>query len=164
MHHRRAILSFVAQLDSAELPLFFALLIKPLQVVSDESSEITNQYWSSGSISMDDFVTLDFLKYFTVDNMATICWKKIHGFLHVVEDVLGTFDKFHLGSFLNLLMGIVVRILGCCTFSLDGAKGIQSSSEDKSASTKQIMGEDNDAGNRTLVNSLFCTNVFFIYI
>lgn len=155
MHHRKAVLSFVAHLDTTELPLFFVLLIKPLQVVSHESNEISSQYWSPGGISMDDFVTLDFLKYFTIDNMAIVPWKKIYGFLHVVEDILGTFDEFHLGPFLNLLMGIVIRILACCTSGLNGTKVIQSSSEDKSASFKQIMGEDSEAGNYTVVTLYF---------
>ncbi|PKI51064.1 hypothetical protein CRG98_028536, partial [Punica granatum] len=153
VHHRRAVLSFLAELDTTELPLFFKLLIKPLRVISLEPNEGSNWCQSPGSISLDDSVTMEFLKYFTTDNIVALSWKKISGFLHVVEDVLGTFDEFHLGPFLNLLMGIVVRILGCCTFCLDGAKGIYSSSEDMSASVKQTMDDAGEAGTHTLMRA-----------
>lgn len=145
-------LSFIAEVDVNELPLFFALLIKPLQIISAETE--WNWYWSSGTISKDDFLRLDLLKYFSVENMAALSMKKIYGFLHVVEDVLGTFDEFHIRAFLNLLMGFVARVLGGCTSVL--AKSIESSSDNSTSS----MGEDVEATNHALVSFLIFSTFF----
>lgn len=120
VHIRRAVLGFIAQLDVEELPLFFALLMKPLQISPKESD--SSAYWSSLENSLDQFLAFDFLGYFTMDNITALSWKKRYGFLHVIEDVLGVFDEFHVRPFLDILMGSVVRMLQSCTSSIGIAK------------------------------------------
>ncbi|KAG6678404.1 hypothetical protein I3842_14G078800 [Carya illinoinensis] len=136
VHHRKAVLGFIAELDIMELPLFFALLIKPLQISSEDTD-------SSPENSMDQFQGLSFLKYFTVDNITALSWKKRYGFMHVIEDILGVFDEFHIRPFLDLLMGCVVRVLGSCTSSIDAAKcdGL-SSRDDHSVADLTLLNKD----------------------
>ncbi|XP_043723794.1 small subunit processome component 20 homolog [Telopea speciosissima] len=117
IQHRRAVLCFLAQLDVDELPPLFTLLIKPLRPVPEGSKDINPLFWSR-KISTDRLQESNLLECFTADNMAKLSWKKRYGFLHVIEDILKVFDELHLGPFLNLLMGCVVRILGSCTSNL----------------------------------------------
>ncbi|KAE8036875.1 hypothetical protein FH972_009508 [Carpinus fangiana] len=137
--HRKAVLGFIAQLDVEELPLFFALLIKPLQICSKETD--STSYWLR--TSWENSMANNFLKYFTVDNIVALSWKKKYGFLHVIEDVLGVFDEFHVRPFLDLLMGCVVRVLGSCTSSVVVAKcnGL-SSLEDHSNADLTVSASD----------------------
>ncbi|XP_057754877.1 uncharacterized protein LOC130974144 isoform X1 [Arachis stenosperma] len=119
--HRKAILSFLAGLDVNELPLFFALLVKPLQIVK-KNDGIVNLFWTLSGGSISEFQALSLLQYFTLENMVTLPWKKKYGFLHVIEDIVGVFDEMHISPFLDLLVGCVVRVLESCTSSLDKAK------------------------------------------
>lgn len=119
VHHRKAILRFIAQLDVNEMSLFFALLIKPLSVGADGTKSF---FWNLHEVSMENSQVLDMLKYFTVENISALSWKKRYGFLHVVEEILGVFDELQIKPFLDLLMGFVVRILRSCTSSLVAAK------------------------------------------
>ncbi|CBI17281.3 unnamed protein product, partial [Vitis vinifera] len=122
VHHRKAVLAFIAQLDVNELALFFAMLLKPLLSISKGSDTTADWFWSSHENYMNDFQAFNVLKFFTVDNINSLSWKKRYGFLHVIEDVLEVFDEFHVIPFLDLLMGCVVRVLGSCTSSLESAK------------------------------------------
>ncbi|CAJ1855344.1 unnamed protein product [Sphenostylis stenocarpa] len=115
--HRKAILSFIAGLDVIELPLFFALLIKPLQLVKNTDGP-ANMFWTLPRDSLDEFQDAALLEYFTFDNIANLPWKKKYGFLHVIEDIVGVFDELHIRPFLDLLAGCVVRLLETCTSSL----------------------------------------------
>ncbi|CAL0335754.1 unnamed protein product [Lupinus luteus] len=119
--HRRAILSFIVELDVNELPLFFALLIKPLQIVK-ETDGTTNLFWALPRGSISEFQASSLLECFTLDNIETLSWKKKYGFLHVVEEILGVFDEQHVRPFLNLLVGCVVRMLESCSSSLDNTQ------------------------------------------
>ncbi|MED6166255.1 hypothetical protein PIB30_118288 [Stylosanthes scabra] len=119
--HRKAILSFLAGLDVNELPLFFALLVKPLQIVK-KNDGLVNLFWTLPGGSISEFQALSLLHYFTLENMATLPWKKKYGFLHVIKDIVGVFDEMHISPFLDLLVGCVVRVLESCTSSLDKAK------------------------------------------
>lgn len=122
VHHRKAVLGFVAQLDVDELRLFFALLIKPLLSISqglDGNHGMSKWFWSSPERSKDEFDSFMFLKYFTTDNIMALSWKKRYAFLHVIEDILGVFDELHVKPYLDLLMGCVVRILCSCTSIID---------------------------------------------
>ncbi|XP_058180952.1 uncharacterized protein LOC131299427 isoform X1 [Rhododendron vialii] len=122
VHHRKAVLGFVAQLDVDELRLFFALLIKPLLSISqglDGNHGMSKWFWSSPEQSKDEFDSFMFLKYFTVDNIMALSWKKRYAFLHVIEDILGVFDELHVKPYLDLLMGCVVGILRSCTSIID---------------------------------------------
>ncbi|KAI8538103.1 hypothetical protein RHMOL_Rhmol09G0076200 [Rhododendron molle] len=122
VHHRKAVLGFVAQLDVDELRLFFALLIKPLLSISqglDGNHGMSKWFWSSPEWSMDEFDSFMFLKYFTMDNIMALSWKKRYAFLHVIEDILGVFDESHVKPYLDLLMGCVVHILWSCTSIID---------------------------------------------
>lgn len=122
VHLRKAVLGFLAQLDINELPLFFALLLKPLLSISERFDGISKWFWSSSEWSKDEFDSFGLLKYFTMDNILAISWKKRYGFLHVIENILGVFDEFHIKPYLDLLMGCVVRILGSCTSILESGK------------------------------------------
>ncbi|OVA05421.1 Down-regulated-in-metastasis protein [Macleaya cordata] len=121
VHHRRAVLGFLGQLDVGELPLFFALLIKPLLPISND------WFWSACESSIEEFQASSVVKYLTVDEIGDISWKKRYGFLHVSEDIFKSFDEVHIKPFLNLLMGFVVLLLETCTLRLDSAKNNEAS-------------------------------------
>ncbi|KAK2988996.1 hypothetical protein RJ640_013987 [Escallonia rubra] len=127
VHHRKAVLAFLAELDVGELPLFFALLIKPLQTISQGVDGTGDLIWSSPEMLKFEFETHTVLRHFSVDNLKALSWKKKYGFLHVIEDILGVFDESRINPFLDLLMGCVVRILVSCTSSVDSAKSCGSS-------------------------------------
>ncbi|XVE81263.1 hypothetical protein DITRI_Ditri15bG0049500 [Diplodiscus trichospermus] len=144
VHLRKAVLGFIAQLDAHELPLFFALLLKHLQVVKNEDDCASNLDLNSPNISMDEFHPLNYLKYFSVENIAALSWKKRYGFLHVIEDVIGVFDEFHIRPFLNLLMGCLVRVLLSCSSSIDIARNAESS-QVKGDHRVELISEDKDS-------------------
>ncbi|XP_057982940.1 uncharacterized protein LOC131167895 isoform X2 [Malania oleifera] len=121
-HHRKAVLGFIAQLDVDELPLFLAMLIKSLRIISEATDISANRLWSSPDNFSGDFQLVSFLKYFTRDNIVALSWKKRFGFMHLIEDILVVFDESRVRPFLDLLMGCVVRVLESCTSSLNSAK------------------------------------------
>lgn len=138
--HRKAILSFVAGVDVIELPLFFALLIKPLQIVKKTDGP-ANLFWTLPTGSINEFQDAALLEYFTFDNIANLSWKKKYGFLHVIEDIVAVFDELHIRPFLDLLVGCVVRLLESCTLSLS-ANLSRLPSEQHNSSPKNCIGED----------------------
>ena len=85
------------------------------------------------------------LKYFTVENIMALSWKKRYGFLHVIEDILGVFDESHVRPFLDLLMGCVIRVLGSCTSSLDAAKRAGSSLAESDSTVNIELHKDESA-------------------
>lgn len=117
VNHRRAILCFLTQLDVNELPLFFSLLLKPLFSTADGTSAHENQL----DLLFDKFLALP-LSFLQTESLSTmiagLSSKKKFSFLHVVEDVLRSFDEFHVKPFLDLLLAIVVKILEWCTISV----------------------------------------------
>lgn len=124
VHHRKAILGFIAQLDVDELRLFFALLINPFLSTSRGFDGMGVWFLSSSERSKKEFDSFSVLKYFTIDNAMTLSWKKRYAFLHVIEDILGVFDELHVKPYLNLLMGCVVCVLSSCTSIIDsGSSG-----------------------------------------
>ncbi|CAH2077407.1 unnamed protein product [Thlaspi arvense] len=108
IRHRKAVLCFISQLDVNELALFFALLIKPLNIISEETMDL---FWSSGKSSVDYFQKSNFLKHFTVDTISTLSRNQKSGFLHVIQHILEVFDELRVRPFLDFLMGCVVRLL-----------------------------------------------------
>ncbi|XP_048334306.2 uncharacterized protein LOC107422300 isoform X3 [Ziziphus jujuba] len=153
VNFRKAVLGFIAQLDVDELPLFFTLLIKPLQIIFVGSDGTSDWYWDSAIISIEKFRALNFLKHFSVDSITALSWKKRYGFLHVIEDILGVFDELRVRPFLDFLMGCVVRILGSCTCNLDIAKGCSSSVENHSGANMTLLEQDSAAQNMFLTSS-----------
>ncbi|KAM6565406.1 hypothetical protein CsatA_024534 [Cannabis sativa] len=143
VNYRKAVLGFLAQLDVDELPLFYALLMKPLQIGTVGSDDTSDWFWTSSGSSKDRFQASNFLKYFTVDNITALSWKKRNGFLHVIEDVVGVFDELRIKPFLDFLMGCVVRILESCTCSLDAAKGFRSLDENQNSSNPSLLQKEN---------------------
>ncbi|KAL8136927.1 hypothetical protein V2J09_002928 [Rumex salicifolius] len=115
---RRAILGYISQLHVGELPLFYAMLMKPLQMMEEGSDSNMKWFWDTLEITMDEFQSIDFFKFFTLEKTMTLPWKKKYGFLHVVEDILGVFDESRVRPFLNMLAGCVVRILFSCYIGL----------------------------------------------
>ncbi|KAK0607559.1 hypothetical protein LWI29_016732 [Acer saccharum] len=173
MNLRKAILGFIAQLDVNELPLFFALLIKPLQIIPKGTDGTVDIFWTIPNCSMDEFQELSFFKYFTIENVAALSWKKIHAFLHVIEDVLGVFDELHVKPFLHLLMGCVARVLFSCTSSLDAVKGDRSFLVENNLSSDLTSNEkDNPVGNHAPASSTkqfkdlrsFCLKIVYIVL
>ncbi|XP_010532760.1 PREDICTED: small subunit processome component 20 homolog isoform X2 [Tarenaya hassleriana] len=108
VHHRKAVLCFIAQLDVCELTIFFALLIKPLNITSEGTMDL---FWTSPDSYLDHFQMSKYLKYFSVESISSLSWKKKFGFLHVIQHTLEVFDEFHIRPFLDFLMGCVVRLL-----------------------------------------------------
>ncbi|XP_061369187.1 uncharacterized protein LOC133312060 isoform X1 [Gastrolobium bilobum] len=151
--HRKAVLSFIAGLDVVELPLFFALLIKPLQIVKKIDGP-ANLFWTLPNGSISEFQTSSLLEYFTLDNIETLSWKKKYGFLHVIEDIVGVFDELHVRPFLGLLVGCVVRVLESCTSSLDNAtlNGLPSDQSNSSANSNSF-GKDSVPANKMLTGN-----------
>ncbi|EOA25292.1 hypothetical protein CARUB_v10018607mg [Capsella rubella] len=107
IRHREAVLGVISQLDVNELALFFALLMKPLNIISEETMDL----FSSGKSSLDYFQKTNLLKSINADTISTLSWKKKCGFLHVIQHILEIFDVFHVRPFLDFLMGCVVRLL-----------------------------------------------------
>uniref|UniRef100_A0A0A9EEA2 HTH arsR-type domain-containing protein n=1 Tax=Arundo donax TaxID=35708 RepID=A0A0A9EEA2_ARUDO len=142
--HRKAILRFLLQFDSNELELFFSLLLKSLvpgslqlKMFSYQSdnllTNISDIVGASAEICIENFT-----------------WKKANGFLHLVEEMFGTFDMAHIRPFLNGLLMIVARLLESCMQNLR-------SESDEKYPCNQSNDLDNDCSmNLEVVNS---TNV-----
>lgn len=122
VHHRKAILGFLAQLDAEELPLFFALLIKPLVSPSQGAAAKSSWPWTTPETLKHGFDSFSVLEHFSRDCINAISWKKRYGFLHVIEDIVAVFDEVHISPFLDLLMGCIVRLLDSCTSTLEGTR------------------------------------------
>ncbi|CAN6915531.1 unnamed protein product [Brassica oleracea] len=108
INHRKAVLRFIAERDVDDLALFFVLLIKPLNIISEETMDL---FWSSGKASLDYFQKADFLKDFTGDTISTLSKNQKSGFLHVIQDILEVFDELRVRPFIDFLMGCVVRLM-----------------------------------------------------
>ncbi|KAJ0262956.1 ARM repeat superfamily protein [Hirschfeldia incana] len=108
INHRKAVLRFIAERDVNDLALFFVLLIKPLNIVSEETM---NLFWNSGKTSLDYFQKANFLKDFTGDTISTLSRNQKSGFLHVIQDILEVFDELRVRPFIDFVMGCVVRLM-----------------------------------------------------
>lgn len=121
-------------------------------------------FWTSSISSVDRFQASEFLKYFSMDNISALSWKKRYGFLHVIEDVFGVFDEFRIRPFLNFLVGCVVRILGSCSYSIDAAKGNSSSLDESQYSSKPTsVDKENAEANIVQVTVLLLFNETFTH-
>ncbi|ESQ54097.1 hypothetical protein EUTSA_v10024182mg [Eutrema salsugineum] len=123
IRHRKAVLCFISQLDVNELALFFALLIKPLNIISEETMDL---FWSSGKSSLDYFQKSNFLKHFTIDTISILSRNQKSGFLHVIQHILEVFDELRVRPFLDFLMGCVVRLLVNYSPNIDEERNIES--------------------------------------
>ncbi|KAH0878443.1 hypothetical protein HID58_065837 [Brassica napus] len=134
--NRKAVLGVISQLDVNELSLFFALLMKPLNIISDEATDL---FWSSGKSSLDYFQKSKFSKYINVDALSTLSWKMKSGFLHVIQDIHKIFDiVFHVRPFLDFLMGCVVRLLVNNAPNIDEEKIVSTNHDQAGTSLKQF--------------------------
>ncbi|XP_010423069.1 PREDICTED: U3 small nucleolar RNA-associated protein 20-like [Camelina sativa] len=125
IRHREAVLGLISQLDVNELSLFFALLMKPLNIISEDTMDL---FWSSGKSSLDYFQKSNFLKSINADAISTLSWKKKFGFLHVIQHILEVFDVLHVRPFLDFLMGCAVRLLITYDPNIDEEKSIDKES------------------------------------
>ncbi|KFK44281.1 hypothetical protein AALP_AA1G237800 [Arabis alpina] len=130
IRHRKAVLCFLSQFDVNELSLFFALLMKPFNIISEEAMDL---FCSSGKTSLDSFHESNLLKYFTVDTILKLSRKQKSGFLHVIEHILEVFDEFHVRPFLDFLMGCVVRLLVNYAPNTDDKSNIDNSTNQEQA-------------------------------
>lgn len=110
--HRKAILRFLMQFDSNELQLFFSLLLKSLipgnlrlEIFGSQSDNLL------GNIS-------DIVEASTEICLENLTWKKANGFLHLVEEIFGTFGMALISPVLDVLLLIVVRLLESCMRNL----------------------------------------------
>ncbi|ERN01577.1 U3 small nucleolar RNA-associated protein 20 [Amborella trichopoda] len=131
--HRRALLCFLAQLEVNELPLFFFSLLKPIHDVCTKSEGFDHQLLCSWEKSLREFQPVR-IGHLTAGCMGDLPLKKISGFVHVVEDILRTFDELHIKPFLGMLMMYVVHMMESCTQNLNYVKSDQYS----------IVGNDSD--------------------
>ncbi|XP_057768678.1 uncharacterized protein LOC130988750 [Salvia miltiorrhiza] len=139
VHHRKAVLEFLAELDLDELPLFFWLIVKPLLPVSHGGDEISKIVWAPSKSPNFKIDASHILMHLTSNSIETLSWKKKYGFLHVVEDILAIFDESRLKPFLNLLMTCVVLISSSCTSALGSQDSeVQVNDENKIKERKQI--------------------------
>ncbi|KAG6388570.1 hypothetical protein SASPL_149999 [Salvia splendens] len=141
VHHRKAVLGFLAELDLDELPLFFWLLVKPLLPVSQGGDEMSKFCWASSKSHQFEVDAPEILNLLTSNTIESLSLKKKYGFLHVVEDILAVFDESRLKPFLNLLMNCVVLISLSCTSAL-GSKTSESSPVENSSIDPEV--HDND--------------------
>ncbi|KAI3808247.1 hypothetical protein L1987_24196 [Smallanthus sonchifolius] len=115
MHHRKAVIGFLAELDINELPLFFASLIKPLQI------------GSSGFGA--DFGSSAVLRYFTMDNasLAPKQYKDLRSFcLKIISLVLSKFEDHDFSvEFWDIFLALKPLIDG---FKQEGANSEKPSS------------------------------------
>jgi U3 small nucleolar RNA-associated protein 20 len=153
VHSRKAILGFLSQLEVEELPLFYTLLIDPLRSISQGLD------WNFVESSAKSFDWCNILKHFTVDNIKALSWKKRYGFLHVIEDMFGVFDKIHINPFLDMLMGCVVRILASCSSSPLEISSSELLIDDKNSGLKSKITISTDAKQFKDVRSL-CLKIF----
>jgi len=65
---------------------------------------------------------MDFINLISIEGVATLPYKRKTGFLHVVKDVLDTFDESRMVPYLLPLLAFVFRILESCTLSLEHPK------------------------------------------
>ncbi|KAL8239479.1 hypothetical protein R6Q59_016046 [Mikania micrantha] len=137
MHHRKAVIGFLAELDIDELPLFFALLIKPLLIGLVGVDDMSELIWSSPK-PFAIFDSSAFLEHFIMDHIKSLSSKKIYGFLHVTEEILGVFDELRIKPVLDTLMGSVVRILASCALSMDEEDGRAEKQSMASLAPKQL--------------------------
>lgn len=121
--HRKAVLCFISHMDVNELGLFFALLIKPLNIISEETMDL---FRSSGKSSVEYFQKSNFLKHFTVDTIPTLSRNQKSGFLHVIQHILEVFDELRVRPFLDFLMGCVVRLLVNYAPNMDEERNVDS--------------------------------------
>ncbi|KAL1222676.1 hypothetical protein V5N11_004427 [Cardamine amara subsp. amara] len=135
IRHRKAVLGVISQLDVDELALFFALLMKPLNIISEEATDL---FWSSGKSSLDYFQKSNFLKSINADTILTLSWKKKSGFLHVIQHILEVFDVFHVQPFLDFLMGCVVRLLITYDPNIDVEKSVATNHDQAGTCLKQF--------------------------
>ncbi|XP_031478045.1 uncharacterized protein LOC116249069 [Nymphaea colorata] len=114
---RKAVLCFLSQLEVEELPLFFSLCFRNICMLPDGTGFVHRSYTSVLQY-VQEVQLSDFFKSFSSDNLGNLQWKKIHGFLHILEDILKAFQESHIKPFLGLLMMLVIQILECCKSSL----------------------------------------------
>lgn len=112
--HRKAILCFLAQLEVDELLLFFILLLKPL-LPRPRANEVLDVQTAEASTNITHGSCPSILnKYSTSILVADLSWKQKYGFLHVIDEILRTFDEAHIKPYLNALLKIVGLILESC--------------------------------------------------
>lgn len=110
--HRKAILRFLLQFDSNELELFFSLLLRSLIPGSLQ----LKMFGSQSDNLLGNFT--DIVGTSTEICVENFTWKKANGFIHLVEEIFGTFDMTHISPFLNVLLIIVARLLESCMRNL----------------------------------------------
>jgi U3 small nucleolar RNA-associated protein 20 len=134
--HRKAILRFLLQFDSNELELFFSLLLRSLIPGSLQLKMFGSQPDNLlGSFS-------DIVGTSTEICVENFTWKKANGFIHLVEEIFGTFDMPHISPFLNVLLIIVARLLESCMRNLRNE-----------SDGKYPCNQTNDHGNGCSINS-----------
>ncbi|KAL1533475.1 small subunit processome component 20 isoform X1 [Salvia divinorum] len=148
VHHRKAVLGLLAELDLDELPLFFWLLVKPLLPVSRGGDEMSKICWASSKSHQFEVDAPDILNLLTSNTIETLSWKKKYGFLHVVGDILAVFDELRLKPYLNLLMNCVVLILSSCTSALGSKTSDSSPVENSSIDDQDKMDNKNKESNQ----------------
>ncbi|XP_047962589.1 small subunit processome component 20 homolog isoform X2 [Salvia hispanica] len=166
VHHRRAVLGFLAELDLDELPLFFWLLVKPLLPVSQGGDEMSKICWASSKSQQFEVDAPDILNILSSNTIETLSLKKKYGFLHVVEDILAVFDASRLKPFLNLLMNCVVLISSSCTSALGSKTSELSPVENSSIDTEVHDNDemDNQNKDRKQIRELRSLSLKVIYI
>jgi U3 small nucleolar RNA-associated protein 20 len=81
--------------------------------------------------------------------VENLTWKRANGFLHLVEEIFGSFGMAHISPFLNTILIIVVRLLESCMRNLrrnsdDEYSHKQSNHPDNESSMNQEAGNSID--------------------
>lgn len=106
---RSAILGFLSHLDTHEMAPFFCQILRPLQGAFLTGGD-TGEKWiweaAVGQRTMEEFVSR-----IDGDKVSRLPYKRKLGFLHMIQDVLGAFDRVRLGPYLAPLLSMVFKFI-----------------------------------------------------
>ncbi|MCO5560985.1 hypothetical protein L7F22_014605 [Adiantum nelumboides] len=119
---RKVILAFLASLDVHELSLFFVLILRPLESAFTKDGMVCNQEDHAWELAVKEGAQHNFIEWVDIEGTAKLSPKKKIGFLHMLKDILETFDKDHLVPYLHACLAFTFRILQTCQVDIVGCR------------------------------------------
>ncbi|KAH7288543.1 hypothetical protein KP509_31G030600 [Ceratopteris richardii] len=115
---RKAVLGFLSALEAHELSLFFILILKPLENAFTKDGMSYIQADRAWEVAIKEGVHNDFIGWVDVEEITKLTHKKKAGFLHMLKDILDTFDKDHVRPYLHALLAFCFSILHTCQVNI----------------------------------------------
>ncbi|KAI5069079.1 hypothetical protein GOP47_0015380 [Adiantum capillus-veneris] len=128
---RKVVLAFLASLDVRELSLFFVLILKPLESAFTEDGMVCNQEDHAWELAVKQGLQHNFIGWVDIEGTAKLSHKKKIGFLHMLKDILETFDKDHIVPYLHACLSFTFRILRTCQGEIGGGANAPTSTSAK---------------------------------